>query len=376
MRVRTKDILNAVNKLSGFVVKKSSIPALQSVLLVSENDQLFLTTTKLRQGQTQIVAAPTESPINIAVNYTKLLKLLKAWKGSEITIKQEDDKLVLSHKDLTASVEMHCVDYPVVLAPTAFGEFSDLPKDELVRGSYLIDRWTKAVLTVSTAEDRPYLNQVLFTKEKDHVSMISISGSALSKLRFDCDPHVFDDDFGASGEFLKTATKVISKNKYYDVDVGTFMGKHTLCVRSDDQFLWCVNSEDCDAFPPYQRLIPSSFDYTTILARRKLMNFALVVKKMAEQVHRPLEIKFMDDHLELASGRHEEHSIKQTFDYIVVPSVPVETRAVDAGYLFDGLAVIDSADVECSFRADGLGPIRLALTTEPVDIFILMPLRL
>lgn len=167
-------LLSAISTASRAVAPKSSIPALEGILLEA-GDNLRLTGYNLETGiRTAVDADITQSGALV----------LSSRLFGDIIRKLPDDVVVFSSENYTVNIKCGMSEFNILA--TDPGEFPSLPEIEEEADHFEINRGVlgsmirQTIFAVSTNESRPIHTGSLFEVEEDDLTVVSVDGYRLA----------------------------------------------------------------------------------------------------------------------------------------------------------------------------------------------------
>jgi DNA polymerase-3 subunit beta len=205
---------SAVNTAARAVSTKSSIPALEGIL-VEAGSILRLTGYNLETGiRTELEAGITE----------KGAVVLNARLFSELVRRLPDD--MVSFQTEGDTVHIRCGMSEFNLAGTSAEEFPDLPLVDDKKSIVIEERLLKALIgetlfAVSTNESRPVHTGSLFEAENGKLTVVSVDGYRLALRREAAETSGEDSSFVVPGAALSEVEKIASEDeKMVTITVG------------------------------------------------------------------------------------------------------------------------------------------------------------
>ena len=174
--VNRKEITDAVSNIQRAVSAKTSIPALEGILLSAGENGLELCAYDLELGITTLIPARVSEPGKSVLN-AKLF--------SDIVRRTPDDavSVTVDEKDI-ASIESGCSKFSIIGIPAV--EFPELPKlaDSTkleLPGSVLKSMIRQTVFAVAESDAKPIHQGSLFSLENGQLDVVSVDGYRLAK---------------------------------------------------------------------------------------------------------------------------------------------------------------------------------------------------
>ena len=258
---------NAASTASRAVASKTSIPALEGLLLVAGNGAVTVTGYNLQLGIRTRFAADVAEEGELVLN---------ARLFGEIIRRMPEDVVTFSSGD-QSSVHLSCgdADYDIVGLPAA--DFPELPEVEERSSVELPERTLKAMIqetsfAVSTNEARPVHMGSLFEVSADGLTVVSVDGFRLALRREALEnriPAAFS--FVAPGTALNEVERVCEE---LDQTVAVTLGQRHILFEVGETELIC------------RRLEGEFLDYKNAIPRRNPISVTADTKQMLASLDR------------------------------------------------------------------------------------------
>lgn len=257
---------NAISTASRAVASKSSIPALEGLLLVCENGSLTITGYNMQLGIRTHFACDAEKDGQLVLN---------ARLFGDIVRRMPDDTLTLT-SDEKLTVKVHCgdADFDIVGLPAE--DFPELPEVEEKNEFSLPEKTMRAMIqqtcfAVSTNEARPVHMGSLFEVGGGDVTVVSVDGFRLALRREKLESAAGVFSFVAPGSALSEVEKVCED---IDEPVHITLGDRHILFEIGDTELIC------------RRLEGEFLDYKNAIPRKNPIGITVDCKAMMESLDR------------------------------------------------------------------------------------------
>ena len=294
MRFSCEKVLlqNAVNTASRAVSSKSSIPALEGLLLQAE-EKLTISGYNMQTGiRTNLSAAITE-PGELVLN---------ARLFGDIIRRMPDDIIVFA-TDQNGSVHLSCADSSFEIAFLSAEDYPELPAVE-DQYSFTIQQKTlksmieETIFAVSTNEARPVHTGSLFEVEESELTMVSVDGFRLA-LRREPIGHVEGGAFRfvAPGSALSEVEKICGDTE--EEAVVTLGNRHLLFEVGDTQLI-CRRLEG--EFLDYKNAIPRKNPISlTVDTNAMITSIDRVSVVISDKLKSPVRCVFTDGKVSMSA---------------------------------------------------------------------------
>ncbi len=372
-----KDLLVLLAAAQGIADKKAAMPVLVNVLLSAEGAQVRVAATDLYMAISNTAPAEVTEPGSIALPAKDLFERVKAMPEGPIQIVTTD---------VAATVKAIGSPRRFTLHGMPGADFPQLPKIKEEATSFSLPAATLATLiarthfSISTDETRAHVNSAFFEWHKAGLRMVTTDGHRLSKA----DAAIDIDVPGAGWHALIPSKAVAELRKILD---GAKGGNVDFTVSDPNAFLtvgtmqFSVKLIDA-TFPPYQQVIPSTWQRSGTLPRVQFADALRAVSLACSDGSRG-GVKLTQDHglLKITSESPESGN---GFDEVGTDWAEdagpdkYDTIGVNAKYLLDILGVISEEEVVIRMGS-ALDPILLVPASEAGQaeyVAVAMPMRL
>ncbi len=355
---------SAINLTSRAVSPKSSIPALEGLLLIADNGIAlagYNTNTGIRS------AFPAEVQEKGRV-------VLSARLFGDIVRRMPDDVIHLTVAD-NLSVRMTCGDADFEIAGLDAADFPELPNVEeesslSIRQSLFREMIDETVFSVSTNEARPVHTGALFETEGGRLTMVAVDGFRLALRR----EELLSGAGGNLSFIVPGAALNEVKNICADTDepAAITVGKRHILFEIGDTELICRRLEG--EFLNYRTAIPRENPLRVTVQCRDLLNsLDRVSVVISEKLKAPVRCRFERDRVFLSArtGSGEARDVCPTAGDGNNLEIGFNNR-----YLIDALRHAPADEVEIQLNT-GVSP-AIVVPTDGTDNFLYMvlPVRL
>ncbi len=369
-RIERDNFLKALQKVQGIVEKRTSMPILSNVLIVTSPGSIEIIATDLEVGLKSSYPANVESEGKITVGAKKLYEIVKELPNKEICFSTKDNDWV----------EITCgkVRFNIVgLSPDEFPGVTDAKEDQLVELEAALFRRMieKTSYAICNDETKYNLNGIFTRVEQEEGSqllrMVSTDGHRLSIVS-----GVFSGK--ASPELLKGV--ILPKKGIYEikkiVDEGDglikfgFVDSSAVLKKGDTTLIMRLVDGD---FPDYTRVIPATNDQHVKADKEELIHAVRRMAILSSEKFKGIMLEIAGNDLKISSSNPELGDAMEEMD-ISYEGLPFSVR-FNARYLLDVLAVCESEKVVMKFKNE-LSPSIVASENDESFLAVIMPMRL
>jgi DNA polymerase-3 subunit beta len=363
LTIPRQDLASMLARASGSFSKKSPMEVLKCVLLDAADDCLAISATDTYLSAHTVSAANVKSPGRTCVDASKLNEIVRSLpagdvrlvekKGSlEIIVKKSKFKLATTYPD----------NFPPIPLTLGAERLTTMPADELAR---LV---TQGALAISTDDAREHMKVALLELADGRATMVSTDGSRLA-LATTKATHLAATRLPIPASGVSELRKLCEVNKGGEVTLyrqGGYLlmtsGNATIGVRLGD-----------DQFPPYKKVVPTSFKHSVTLARELLMDAVKRCGIVANGGTKAagIRLEFKEGDLSIFAERESDAAHEQID---CAPGFELQI-GVGASFVVQALAVLPSDEVTLEMT-DPLGPIVITMPGCDESKQVCMPMRL
>lgn len=354
-----KQLLTALDIVSGAIMKRSVIPIFQNVLLMAENDGLYVTGTDLETFiQTRIPATLDGMTLGtMTVPFVRMQTFVKLLKSDIVSIESQEltHKVNMSADSASITIDgMSSDSYPTI---PNFGQDEKFPTKDIldIESSAWFDMVSKVRFVISRKES---LNGFLLDVN-GAVRMVATDGHRLSLVQRDDTsetPHVTALIPARGADQLK---RIFGKGNH------SLNIKRTVCpdvLNARGKFepapqFWIVRSRDTTVsgriltgnFPDYERAMPHYEGQHAKLSASDLLAGIEAVYSSADEISHVIQFHFNDFTVKLiASTDGSASSIEIPCETGVAHDVSVEFNADYVRDFVKSLRKDDSVYISCA----------------------------
>lgn len=356
-------LCDAVSSVSRAVPGKSTIPALEGILLNATENTLTLSGYDLELGITTKIASENKKPGRIILNAKLFSEMTKHMAGDQVTI-QCDEKLLTTIRCGNSEFNilgMDANDFPEL--PNAGGD-----QQLEIRQKTLKNMIRQTLFATAITDQKPILTGSLFDLKDGFLKVVSIDGFrlALRKEKIACTDRL---KFVVPGKTLSELSKLLSddEEKTLSIQIGP---KHIVFV--------------CGAYNVISRLLEGEFlDYDAAIPASSLTTVRVDAKKFTESIERiallitdrlksPIRCEFTQSKIAVSCST----AIGKAFDEL---AVDLSGEAVSIGfnsrYLTDALKACECEEVKIE-SSGPLSPMKIVPVSGEDFLFLVLPVRL
>lgn len=358
-----RDKLNqAVSTVSRAVSSKTTIPALEGILLRAGEDSVTLSGYDLELGITTSIPAVVKEPGELVLS-AKLL-------GDMVRRMPSEDVSILSDEKLLTQVTSGSAQYTILGIPA--DEYPELPalgEAQLISipQNLLKSMITQTIFAVSLSDSKPILTGSLFEVSENSVTVVSVDGYRMA-LRREALKTGQNLRFVIPGKALQEISKLLSDT---EEPVSLQVSRKHIILNIGS---YCVISRLLEGdFLDYNTAIPADSKMTVTVSVREFMNSidrtALLI---SDRLKSPLRIKLEGGLIKISCST----TMGKAYDEFEAQGI---TEAMEIGfnnkYLLDALRATECDQVKLIFNGP-LSPVKVVPMESDNFLFLVLPVRL
>ncbi|NCC87460.1 MAG: DNA polymerase III subunit beta [Clostridia bacterium] len=346
------------------VSSKTSIPAIEGILLKAIGNELLLTGYDLEVGINTSIEAKVEEPGNIIINARILCDILKKLPGEKVIIEADERQLCI----------IKCGEVEYKLVGIAADEYPELPT---VQGGYPIiiecdilkNMIRQTIFSVSVNDAKIVHTGLKFEITRGKIKLIAVDGFRLA-IRTESIKYTGEDiSFIVPAKTLSEVTKLIENNDVVSMNVGKRhiifeVGNYSIISRLlDGEFL------------DYNSAVPKSLTTEMKVNVRMLMDsIERTSLLITDRLKSPLRCIIEDNIIKISTVTALGMASDKLF-------AQIEGERIEIGFnnrfLLDALKACDVEDVKIKFNGS-LSPIIIVPKEEEDEsfLFLVLPVRL
>lgn len=360
--VNRSDITEAVSNIQRAVSSKTSVPALEGILLTAGEDELELCAYDLELGMTTVIPAKVKEPGRAVLSAKLFSDIVRKTPADTISIDVDEKNM--------ATIESGASKFSIIGIPA--GEFPELPKVDggesiSLASSVLRSMIRQTVFAVAESDAKPIHQGSLFSMDGGILDVVAVDGYRLAKRTETID---FKDklSFVVPG---KTLSEVLRLLKDSDDPIGLYAGKRHIMFKIDNYTV--ISSLLEGEFLNYKATIPTGSKTTVIMRSREAIESVERVSLLInDRIKSPIRCIFSNNEVKLLCTT----SMGRASDQL---SVSMEGEELEIGfnnrYLLDALR-----NTECDEIQVGLSGPLSPMTVGPKEgdsfLFLVLPVRL
>ena len=360
--VNKSDITEAVGNIQRAVSTKTSIPALEGILLGADENGLELCAYDLELGITTVIPAFVTEPGKAVLSAKLFSDIVRRTPAETITVTVDEKNM--------ATLESGYSRFSIIGIPAE--EFPELPKlsdstQFSLAGSLLKSMIRQTLFAIAESDAKPIHQGSLFNLENGMMDVVSVDGYRLAVRR---EPVEFSDslDFVVPGKTLSEILKLIKET---DDPVEISAGRRHILFKIDNYTV--ISSLLEGEFLNYKAAIPPESQTEVVLKTREAIDSVERVSLLiTDRLKSPVRCLFNENEIKLNCTT----SMGRASDQI---DVEMTGQSVEIGfnnrYLLEALRNTECDEVKVQLGGP-LSPMKVVPKEGDSFLFLVLPVRL
>ncbi len=360
--VNKTDIAEAVSNIQRAVSSKTSIPALECILLTSGEGTLELCAYDLELGMTTVIPARIEEPGKAALPAKIFSDIVRKTPDEIITVTVDD-------KNIT-SLESGHSKFSIIATPAE--EFPELPKLTDSTGISFPSRVLKSMIrqtlfAIAESDAKPIHQGSLFHLENGTLDMVSVDGYRLAK-RSETTEFQGELSFVAPGKTLGEILRLLKDN---DDPVEISAGRRHILFKIDNYTV--ISSLLEGEFLNYKAAIPPDSKTEVVVKTREFIESVERVSLLiTDRLKSPVRCQFGENEIRLLCTTAMGRASDQLGAEISGENVEI---GFNNRYLLDALRNTECDEVRIQLGGP-LSPMKILPKDGESFLFLVLPVRL
>lgn len=378
IEISKHSLLNALSKTITIADRKSSMQILSNVLIEADADEKALVAaTDLNISVKSVFPASITSRGAITVPAKTFYDVVRNMPEGLIKIQTVEDHVHLScERSRFKLVSLPAEDFPQ-LPSIAGKEFFDIDAALVAR---MIER---TIFSISGDETRSHINGALFQGDGKYLRMVTTDGHRLSKYEIKLDKSAFynfsfvipNKGIIEIRRIVEDGTGIVSIASH---DGSVFFKREIEIEKGGDSAtpvkadLLLVSKLIEADFPPYDQVIPSSYERSIVMSRTLFLDALRRVSVVSTERTLGVTMSLSEGAVEISSDNPYVGQGKEQFD------VDYEGESLSIGfnarYFMDVLSVLDSDEIKIELSGS-LDPVVIKDISDSF-VGVIMPMRI
>lgn len=361
--VQKSILLKAIADTNGAVEKKNTIPVLQNIKIVVENDKVILSATDMDILITSTFACDMKDSGATTVPAQMFFDIVRKIPDGAILVKLEKNAN-LQIKAGKSKYNLPCIDA---------SEFPALSESEIsqeieIDGAKIAKMIDKTRFAISNDETRYYLNglflQSYIKDDKKEIRTVATDGHrlAMSFSQYDA-----NEEFSIiiPRKSVNEIRRIIDGAK--NIKIGVSRSKIKIIADNSTIISKLIDGE----FPDYEKVLPKNNNNIALVNRKLFFDCVDRVSTVASDKHRSVKIVVENGKMSLQVGSDDNILAFEEMD-LNYSGERIET-GFNSRYLLDIISQIDKEEIIFRLR-DTMSP-ALIEAQDMNSVFVIMPVR-
>jgi DNA polymerase-3 subunit beta len=362
--VTQENLSFALSNTSRVASNKAGLPILSNILLRTDASRLLIAATNLEVASSHRIGAKIVKPGSITVPAKLLSDFVQNLAKDQITLKVENNKLSISAKNSTSTIN-----------GVADDEFPELPVvDSAQAVSYGIsaDDFKQAVsqtiITASNDSTRPVLTGVYWHSFEGYLYVAATDGYRLSERR------VVKTTSDVAAIIPTSTLQEVVRTLRDDMSEITVLFDETQVTFQIGEVE--ITSRLIDGnFPDYRQLIPSSSESSFIVERTELIRIVKIASLFARESGGGITLALDTETKKLSIHSIASEVGENSSDVTIDASGENGNVSLNSRYLIDALSAVSASLINFEFSGKLAPCVMTESTKEPAYKHIIMPLK-
>lgn len=360
--VNRSDMTEAVSNMQRVVSSKTSVPALEGILLKADKDKLELCAYDLELGMTTTISAKVNEPGRAVLSAKLFTDIVRKTPGDTISLDVDEKNI--------ATIESGVSRFTIVGIPAE--EFPELPKvedgeDIRLTSSVLKSMIRQTVFAVAESDAKPIHQGSLFSMDGGLLDVVAVDGYRLAK-RTEAIEFKNKLSFVVPG---KTLSEVLRLLKDTEDPVDLYAGKRHIMFKIDNYIV--ISSLLEGDFLNYKATIPTTSRTKVIMRSRDAIESVERVSLLInDRIKSPIRCVLSKNEIKLFCTT----SMGRASDQI---SAQIDGEETEIGfnnrYLLDALRNTECDEIKVGLSGP-LNPMTIGPKEGESFLFLVLPVRL
>lgn len=358
-----QQLVEAVSNVQRAVSTKSSVPALEGILLRTSGGEVTLCGYDLELGMTTSIESSVEESGSVVLSARLFADIVRRLPGERVS-------LTIDEKNIT-TIKSGASEFSIVGIPA--GEYPDMPAisgdDSVTLPQHLLKGMIRqTIFAVAESDAKPIHTGTLFEIGEGRIRLVSVDGYRLA-MREEAAGGDAELSFVVPGKTLSEVSKLLSDEEEDELELR--VGRRHIQFRIGS---YCVISRLLEGeFLDYRAAIPQSSTTEMIANTREFISSVERVSLLiTDRLKSPLRCQFGDGEIHLSCST----AIGRASDQFeaAITGAPVE-MGFNNRYLLDALRNSEGDEVKIQLNGP-LSPMKVMPREGSDYLFLVLPVRL
>jgi len=368
-----KNLKQGLFNVSHIANKNVNLPILSNIMVKAKKGNIKLIATNLEVGITSLIRGKIEKEGSITIESKIISDCINLLPSSKIGLEQKDNNILIDCDNYKTKVKGQSVeDFPLIPVVERKTYYS-APINEFKQAL------NQVVFAVSLSESRAELSSVLFSFDKNSLTLVATDSYRLAEKKIDIKTN------GGEGKKVMVPAKTLQElvrilsGGYDEEDLNKDTGEINFYI-TENQILFTYSTTELVSrlieghYPDYQQIIPNNSKTKILIDRAELIRAVKVTSLFSKT-------GINDINLDFPAGKNQiivSAASGQTGENITNLKAKVtgsdNSIVLNYRYLLDGLSNINDEMVSVEI-IDGNTPCVLRPEKEKDYLYIIMPIK-
>jgi DNA polymerase-3 subunit beta len=363
-KAKRDEILTPLSAVSGIIERRHTLPILSNVLIERTGDALGFIATDIEiqiSARSGIEASADARAVTVGAR--KLLDILRALPEGEVTLQQQDKRLLVkSGKSRFTLQTLAAEDFPRLAKPTGEAAKFEMPQQALRRALSLVQ------YAMAQQDIRYYLNGLLMVVEDGALKLVATDGHRLAFAALKLGAGLPRQEVIVPRKTVLELAKLLADSDD-PVRIELSATQAAFSFGSVELVSKLIDGK----FPDYTRVIPTGHKNRLQVEREPLRQALLRAAILSNEKFRGVRWVVSDGALKIVSSNAEQEEAQEELE------VKYSGDNLDIGfnvnYLLDVLNNVAGEGIECAF-GDSASSALITYASEKDFKYVVMPMRI
>lgn len=359
---KTIKLRQAINKASILASKGTTLPILSSILIVSEEEGLYIRATNLQVGMEIKIDAKIEAPGRLAVSAQLFNGVLSNIKDEDIYLEIIDGTLVVKTNSIVSKLKIVSAD-----------DFPSLPKVNpeysfSIESKTLIEGIRSVSYAALVSDIRPEIASIYVFSDGEALFFVATDSFRLAEKKIDI---VGVDSFSGILIPAKNGAELVKVLSEMEGFITVGVNDNQLSVSNDTVYITSRLVEG--AFPDYKQIIPNKFNTEVVCLKNDVIGILKMTNIFNDQLNTLRFYIVKDDNkCQLKSINNELGEVVSNLEAKIDGNDISLT--INQRYMQDVLGVLNTDSLSMSF-VDDLKPMVIQGIGDKTFRYLIMPMK-
>jgi len=357
----------ALKTVSKVVPSKPQLPILATMLCEVTNGEVVLSATDLYMGIRIRVPASIETEGTIAIPARTFADTISVLSAGKLALELTKQTLHIKSEKTKTTIQCQLHD--------DFPAFPDLEGEKVtVKLETLQKIDTQLGFITSSDQARLVLTTILFKPQDNGIEVVATDGFRLGRITTLETSIALENAVMIPAKAISEVVRIAEQQQDKEVSFTISQQQKQVFFTIGDTIVY-VRLVEGD-FPPYQKIMPESFDFEVTIDGEQLLDHLKQAQVMAREVSNIISFELQDEAVVLAVSGAAQGSFSASIPYNEATKKPSEAFSIsfNSKYLLDYLQKNKPAQITVKLN-DPLKPVMLVNPTDETYQYVVMPFR-